>query len=164
MKPLSLCLVQMGDKGLELVKSHPNNLPKEVLNDLTYKSMPMGAKAGEFSTAAVGDLYFSSYIVSLPREGQRDNIGAIMAVFSDMKYNIEGIKKIFSFIAKELESKKLLKVDILEEILPNLYKGFESGHIKIQVSSVATISIDIDEQIDESEKDATNDIADDIWK
>ena len=164
LKPVSLCLVQMGDKGLEMVKSHPNVLPKNVLNELTYKSMPMGAKPGEFSTAAVGDLFYSSYVFSVPQEeGTRDNIAAIIAVYSNMKYNIEGIRKVFSFIVKELETKALLKTDIVEEILPNLYKGFESGHIKIKISSVASIDIDFAEEEPE-EKDITNDLEDDLWK
>jgi len=164
MKPVSLCLVQMGDKGLELVKAHPNVLPKEVLNELTYKSMPMGAKPGEFSSAVVGDLYYSSYIFSLPRKDSRDNIAAIIAVFNNMKYNIEGIRKVFSFIIKELESSKLLKTEIVEEIMPNLYKGFESGHIKIKISSIATIDIDFVDKKESEEKDVTNDLEDDLWR
>ncbi len=164
MKPVSLCLVQMGDKGLELVKSHPNVLPKNVLNELTYKSMPMGAKPGEFSSAAVGDLFYSSYIFSLPREDERDNIAAIIAVYNDMKYNIEGIRKVFSFIISELDSKKLLKTEVVEEIMPNLYKGFESGHIKIKISSIATIDIDFAEKEEPEQKDITNDLEEDLWK
>ena len=117
MKPLSLCLVQMGDKGLEMVKSHPNVLPKEVLNEVTLKSMPMGAKPGEFSTSNVGDLYYSSYIFKIPRPDQRDNIAAIIAIYNNMKYNMEGIQKVFSFIIKELDSKSLLKADIILRII-----------------------------------------------
>ncbi len=162
MKPVSLCLVQMGEKGLELVKAHPNVLPKEILSELTYKSMPMGAKPGEFSSAVIGDLFYSSYIFSIPREDNRDNIAAIIAVYNNMKYNIEGIRKVFSFIVKELETKSLLKTDIVEEILPNLYKGFDSGHIKIKISSIATIDIDFAEEPEE--KDITNDLEDDLWR
>ncbi|NHK30499.1 MAG: hypothetical protein FK730_04065 [Asgard group archaeon] len=164
MKPVSLCLVQMGDKGLELVKSHPQVLPKEVLNEITYKSMPMGAKAGEFTSAAVGDLFYSSYIFKLPQEGSRDNIAAIVAIFNSMKYNIEGIRKVFSFIVKELDSKSLLQTDVVEEIMPNLYKGMQSGHIKIKISSIATIDIDFVEDEGPEEKDRTNDLEDDLWR
>ena len=164
MKPISLCLVQMGDKGLEMVKSHPNVLPKEILNEVTLKSMPMGAKPGEFSTSSVGDLYYSSYIFKIPRADQRDNIAAIIAIYNNMKYNIEGIKKVFSFIIKELDSKALLKADIIEEIMPNLYNGFGSGHIKIKISSVATISVDFEEGKEEEVVDETNHLEDDLWK
>jgi hypothetical protein len=154
----------MGDKGLELVKSHPQVLPKEVLSEITYKSMPMGAKAGEFSTAAVGDLFYSSYIFKLPTEGKRDNIGAIVAVFNNMKYNIDGLRKVFSFIVKELDSKALLKTDIIEEIMPNLYKGMQTGQIKIKISSVATIDINFGDEEATEERDCTNDLEDDLWK
>lgn len=163
MKPLSLCLVQMGDKGLELVSSHPKVLPKEVLNEITYKSMPMGAKPGEFVSSSVSDLFYSSYIFSLPREGSRDNICAIIAIFNDMKYNIEGIRKVFSFLIKELETKTLLKLDLMEEILPNLYTGFSKGNIRIKISSVATISIDFETK-EEEPIDETNGLEDDLWK
>lgn len=163
LKPLSLCLVQMGDKGLEMVKSHPNVLPKEILNEVTLKSMPMGAKPGEFSTSNVGDLYYSSYIFKIPRADQRDNIAAIIAIYNNMKYNMEGIKKVFSFIIKELDTKSLLKADIIEEILPNLYNGFGSGHIKIKISSIATISVDFEDK-EEEVVDVTNGLEDDLWK
>lgn len=163
MKPLSLCLVQMGAKGLELVSSHPKVLPKQVLNELTYKSMPMGAKPGEFVSSSVGDLYYSSYIFALPREGSRNNIGAIIAVFSNMKYNIEGLRKIFSFVIKELETKTILRLDLMEEILPNLYNGFSKGNIRLKISSVATISIDFKDEIDEL-VDETNGLENDLWR
>lgn len=154
----------MGDKGLELVKAHPNVLPKSVLSEITYKSMPMGAKPGEFSSAAIGDMYYSSYIFQLPSEGSRDNIAAIVAVFNSMKYNMEGIRKVFSFLVKELEGKSLLKTEVVEEIMPNLYAGMQSGHIKIKISSIATIDIDFVEESTTEEKDITNDIEDDLWR
>jgi len=163
MKPLSLCLVQMGEKGLEMVSSHPKVLPKQILDEITYKSMPMGAKPGEFASSSVGDLFYSSYIFSLPREGTRDNIGAIIAVFNDIKYNIEGIRKVFSFLIKELETKTLLKLDVIEEILPNLYTGFSTGNIRIKISSVATISIDFENKEEET-VDETNGLEEDLWR
>ena len=162
MHPISLCLVQMGNKGLELVKSHPNVLPSTLLRELSYKSMPMGAKPGEFSTASIGEYYYSSYVFNISQEGERDNIGALIAVFSSMNYNIEGIKKIFSLIIKELSAKSLLKLEIIEEILPNLYKGFENDHIKIKVSSVATIELDFRSEVPEP-KDKTNGLEEDLW-
>lgn len=164
MKPVNLCLVQMGDKGLELVKSHPQVLLKEVLSEITFKSMPMGAKAGKFTSVAIGDLFYSSYIFKLPQEGASDNIAAIVVIFNSMKYNIEGIRKVFSFIIKELDSKSLLKIDIVEEIIPNLYKGMKSGHVKIKISSIATIDIDFVEDDSPVEKDYTNDLEDDLWR
>jgi len=155
----------MGNKGLELVTAHPNVLPKKVLDELTYKSMPMGAKPGDFSSGSIGDLFYSSYIFPLPREDVRHNIGAIIAVFDDMKYNLEGIRKTFSCIISELDGKSLLKLDIIQEILPNLYTGFAKGAINIKISSVATISIKFDDwESSEKEKDYTDDLEEDLWK
>lgn len=165
LKPITLCLVQMGNKGLELVTAYPKVLPKKVLDELTYKSMPMSAKPGDFSSGSIGDLFYSSFIFQLPREDVRHNIGAIIAVFEDMKYNLEGVKKTFSCIIKELDGKSLLKLDIIQEILPNLYTGFVKGAINIKISSVATISIKFnDMESSEEEKDYTEDLEEDLWR
>lgn len=164
MKPVSLCLIQMGNKGMEIIESYPKVLPKEVLDQITYKALPLGAQPGEFSTSSIGDLYYSSFAFSIPRSGERDNIGAIIGVFNDMKYNINGLKKVFSFIIKELDNKSLLKTEVIEEILPNLYKGMHMGQIRIKVSSIATISIDFETKEDEKDIDETSHIEEDIWR
>jgi len=57
MKPISLCLVQIGNKGIELVNSYPNVLPTEVTNQIILKSMPFGAKHGDFITTNSGQKF-----------------------------------------------------------------------------------------------------------
>ncbi|MHA1743568.1 MAG: hypothetical protein ACTSV6_04880, partial [Candidatus Heimdallarchaeota archaeon] len=76
-----------------------------------------------------------------------------------------GIKKTFSCIIKELDGKSLLKLDIIQEILPNLYTGFVKGVINIKISSIATISIKFnDMESSEEEKDYTEDLEEDLWR
>jgi len=58
----------------------------------------------------------------------------------------------------------LLKLELMEELLPNLYTGFSKGNIRIKISSVATISIDFDTKEEEEPVDETNDLEDDLWK
>ncbi len=163
-KPLSLCLVQMGKKGLELVKTHPKVLPDEVLSEITYKSMPMGAKSGDFSSAGIGSFYYSSYVFKLPQDEGRDNIGTIVAIFPNMDYDIDGIRKLFTVIVKELEGKAFLRMEIMKEILPNLYDGFSKGRINIKISSSTSISIDFSDENEEKVVDESKAFSDDLWK
>ena len=82
MKPISLCLVHMGNKGLELVEAYPKVLPVNILNEIVTKSMPMGAKEGDFTSNTIGQSAFSGYIFSLPSDTGRSNIASLIAVFN----------------------------------------------------------------------------------
>ena len=164
MKPVSLCLVHMGAKGLELVEAHPKVLPDQVLNSIIFKSMPLGANPGEFSSAQVNKFYFSSYIFKLPLENNRDNIASLVAVYSSLDYDIQVIKQVFSIFVKELETKALLKEEVLKKVLPDLYKGLASGSFRIKVSSVAMISIDIPKTKEKDERKDLDVIAEDLWE
>jgi hypothetical protein len=154
----------MGRKGLELVENHPKSLSSEILGEIIYKSMPMGAKPGDFTSTMVGDYHISSFIFDIPQEEDRNNIAAIVAVFTDMKYNMEGIRKFFSVIIKELKNKSLLRVEVVEEILPGLYKGLTKGQINIKVSSIASIKVKIDFDEDQEKIDETKALENDLWR
>ena len=77
MKPLSLCLVQMGARGLELVKSFPDVIPTDSMNQLVYKTIPMGSNSGDFASTTFNDLNLTSYIFRIPSVDQRDNLAAL---------------------------------------------------------------------------------------
>jgi DNA polymerase III alpha subunit (gram-positive type) len=167
MKPVALCLVHMGQKGLELVRTYPEVLPKEVLNEITIKSMPLGAKSGDFSSNVVSnDNAFSGYVFQVPSETGRDNIASLVAVFNKTDYNANLIRKVFSITINELQKNKQVKIDTISQILPGLYKGLEKGHIKVKMSSVVTIEIEIND--DDQGKDPTVELVEDftreIWK
>ncbi|MBD3191820.1 MAG: hypothetical protein GF308_14330 [Candidatus Heimdallarchaeota archaeon] len=167
MKPISLCLVQMGKTGLEVVDTYPDVLPKDVLQELTYKSMPLTAKPGDFASTSVRDLAFSSYIFELPSEGvERKNIGSLIAVYNSMEYNATSVKKAFTIVIDQLQHKNLLQIKVLEKILPNLFQGFKKGQFKIEISSVAKISFEFPDE--DKDKDSlssrVDNVSDDIWK
>ena len=165
MKPVSLCLVQMGKKGLELVEAYPNVLPKEYIDEITYKCMPLGGKAGDFLSAAVGDVFFSSYIFSIPQgDNERDNIASIVAIYSNMDYNIAGTQKVFEVVLKKIKETTLLKMDFLQEVLPSIYKGFVKGKFTVNIKSMSTISIDFDSKEEDESKNESDSFADDMWR
>ncbi|MBD3190754.1 MAG: hypothetical protein GF308_08920 [Candidatus Heimdallarchaeota archaeon] len=165
MKPTSLCLVQMGEKGLELVEAYPKTYSKEVLNQIVIKSMPLNAKEGDFSSATVGPAVLSGYVFSIPSIQGRDNIASLVAVFESMKYNPETIRKIFSYIIIELKKNDLVSIDTLKALLPKLYSGITQGQLRIKISSVVTLdfSIQDEEQIDEKKK-SLDDFRNKMWK
>ena len=156
MKPISLCFIQMGEKGLELVSNHPKVLPRPILDAITYKAMPLGAQPGDFYNSTIGKLHYVSYILRLTRKNERDNIAAFVAVFSNTNYDGEIIQQDISKILSELEKKALLKTDIIESIMPSIFEGFKYNQIKI------TFNKNEDFEIDISKKNG-HIIEDDIW-
>ncbi len=66
MKPMSLCLINMGVKGLELIKSFPDVIPSDSMNQLVYKTIPIGSNPGDFATTTFNDLNLSSFIFRIP--------------------------------------------------------------------------------------------------
>jgi hypothetical protein len=155
----------MGQKGLELVKAYPEVLPDEILNQIVIKSMPMGAKEGDFSSSTVEDAIFSGYTFSIPSKSGRDNIASLVAVYDTMKYDSESIRKVFSFTITELKKNNLMDVDTVTKIMPNLYNGLVEGHFKVKISSVVTLEFDMKSK-EEKDKDleAINGFGKDFWK
>ena len=94
MKPIGVCLTHMGKKGLELVNVFPDAFPKNVLNEIVLKSMPMSAKEGDFASSTVQDILFESYIFTVPGE-DRNNIASLVAIFDD-SHTIEIVFENFS--------------------------------------------------------------------
>ena len=165
MKPISLCLVQMGAKGLELVKVYPDVLHEETLNQIVLKSMPMGAKEGDFTSNSIGDSAFSGYIFSIPSKVGRSNIASLVAVYNDMKYDSEDIKKVFSYTVTELHKRNLDDVETITRIIPNLYKGIAEGHLKIKISSVVTLEFNFkEEKLTDKNGESISGFTEDLWK
>lgn len=166
MKPLSLCLVQMGKTGLELVKAYPDVLPENTINEIVMKSMPLSSKEGDFSSSTVDRCIFESYIFSVPGE-DRNNIASLVAVFEGSDYKRDDIRKFFSFTVTELKKNQIADTEMITKILPHLYEGLIKKKVKIKISSVVTLEFDFASE-EPSEKDPGKDFAeamqDDLWK
>lgn len=163
-KPISLCLVHMGKKGLELVRTYPEILPDNVLNEIVLKSMPLGAKAGDFTTNTVGDCTVSGYIFPLIGD-DRQGIGSIVAVFEHSKYNQDLVKNILAYTTKELQLNSINDKSTISTILPNLFKGFNDGQLKIKISSVVTLEFDFSEEHnnEDNSKNQINSLKNEMW-
>ena len=164
MKPISLCLVHMGSKGLELVNAYPKVLPMNVLNEIVTKSMPMGAKEGDFTSNTIGNSAFSGYIFKLPSETGRSNIASLIAVFNDLKYDSNVIKKVFTFTVTELKKNNMIDTETIVKIMPNLFAGLVEGHLKVKVSSVVTLEFDVRKESKDKDEEALNSFGQDFWK
>ncbi|MFW9925020.1 MAG: hypothetical protein ACFFDW_17230 [Candidatus Thorarchaeota archaeon] len=164
MKPQCLCLVNMGPLGLNLVRAYPDILPEEEIRKISIKSMPLGAKEGDFTTNTVDNSVISGYIFSIPSETERDNIGSLVAVFNSMDYKPKVINQIFAFTITELKKHNLVSTDSISQILPSLYEGIVKGELKIKVSSVVTLEMSFGEDNTDNKKDKFQSFGDDIWK
>ncbi len=166
MKPISLCLIQMGKKGLELVKAHPDVVPESTLNQIVLKSMPMSSKEGDFSSSTADKCVFESYIFSVPG-AERNNIATLVAVFEGSDYKREDIRRFFSFTVTELEKNQMVNIEMITKILPHLYEGLSKEKVKIKISSVVTLEFDFTSE-KKSEEDPGKEFAasmqDDLWK
>ena len=112
LKPTSLCLIQMGQKGLELVKSFPAVLTSDELNKIIFQSIPFGSKEGDFVTRTVDNNVICGYVFSLPKIGvERANIATLTAVYDSMDFQPKHIKRIFTLIVKELQKNRILSID-----------------------------------------------------
>ena len=164
-----MCLVHMGKNGLEMVKSFPEILPEEAIKEITIKSMPLGAKEGDFSSNVLtNDNAFSGYVFTIPSQIGRDNIASLVAVFEDMSYNTTNVRKAFTVLIYELKKQNALSTEILTNILPSLYKGFDSKNIKIKISSVVTVEINFDDKNDDTDQGSPEAVAksvmDEMWR
>ena len=164
MKPISLCLVQMGKKGLELVENYPKKLPEAILNEIVLKSMPLGAKEGDFATHNIDNCNFSGYVFTLPGN-ERKNVASLVAVFDHPNYNLVLLRNFFVYTVTELRKKSIININIIAEILPSLYRGLIEGHLKIKISSVVTLEFDF--KTDESEssdaEESISSLKDEMW-
>lgn len=165
LKPTSLCLIQMGQKGLELVKSFPAVLTSDELNKIIFQSIPFGSKEGDFVTRTVDNNVICGYVFSLPKIGvERANIATLTAVYDSMDFQPKHIKRIFTLIVKELQKNRILSIDLVEEILPKIYDGLVKGSFKIKVSSVVTIEFETtQEEKEEPKKKSFKGFSKDVW-
>ena len=161
-KPVSLCLVHMGKKGLELVRSYPEVIPENELNNIVLKSMPMGSHDGDFTTTTVGDSVISGYIFSVPGD-ERTNIASLIAVYGSMDYELNIVKKVFTFTINELRKSNAIDTQTLAEILPKLYDGLLKGKLQIKISSVTSLNLEITTGGEEKEADNLDEFGDDVW-
>ncbi|MEA2071047.1 MAG: hypothetical protein U9O98_07125 [Asgard group archaeon] len=163
-KPVSLCLVQMGKKGLELVRAYPEVIPEQELNNIVLKSMPMGSTDGDFTSSTVGSSAISGYIFSVPSE-ERTNIASLIAVFDSMNYNQATIKKLFTLTIQELRKNDNVSTETLANILPSIYDGLLKGKLKIKISSMKTFSLEISNSDEEEvERDHFDEFGEDVWR
>ena len=109
------------------------------------------------------DLNLSSFIFRIPSSDDRDNLASLVAVFSSADYDSKTIKQVFSWVINELEKKELLSTGTLENILPKIYKGFNKGHFKIEITSTSTISFDFKTEANDKNGKAIDSLADDLW-
>jgi hypothetical protein len=153
----------MGKNGLELVRSYPEVLTTDELNDVIVKSMPMGSKDGDFTTSTAGSNYISGYIFALPSE-ERTNVASLVAVFNNDKYEQQVIKKVFAFTVQELRKNDLMDREMISNILNKIYDGLVKGKLSIKIHSETSLNLEINTGSSDDNDDPFDEFGDDVWK
>ena len=163
MKPLNLCLIQMGIKGLELVKSYPDVLSKEELNKIVFQSIPFGAQDGDFATRTIDNFVICGYIFRIPEiDDKRANIATLTVIYDSMEFQPLFVKNVFSYIVRKLEESNLLSIEIIEDILPKIFDGLAVENFKIKVNPNVTLVYDKNQEEKKSKKSFKK-FTKDVW-
>jgi len=154
----------MGKGGLELYKIHPQKLSENILNEIILKSMPMGAKKGDFTTVSLSDgRVISGYLFTTPDKLGRDNIASLIVIFESLKYNAEIIKRNFASMLSTLANYDLVTLELIADLLPIIFDSFSKRKGKIKVNSDVSIDYDFTSLNLSRKKDKIKDFTDDIW-
>ncbi|MBN1328178.1 MAG: hypothetical protein JXA54_01780 [Candidatus Heimdallarchaeota archaeon] len=151
-KPLALCLVQVGKKGLEIVDSYPKILPKEIESQIAFKCMPFGAKDGDFLSANITETYFSGYVFRVPEKQGRDNLASLVVVFDTENYNPISFKKVFSLTLEKLAENNLVTLNNVQKLLPEMFNGITKGKLRIKISSIVMLEFDFEDINEKKDK------------
>lgn len=150
----------MEQNGLVLVRAFPESLPKRECTKIVFKCMPLGAEDGDFITQTVEKRIISTFIFTTPGK-TRNNIAALTAVFASDDYQPQFLKRLFSYTINELQRRKLLDIDLLSKILPDLYNGIIERRYKVKISTEVTL--EFQEKRKSNEKSAFDSFGDDVW-
>ena len=155
----------MGKKGLELVESYPSKLSESELDKIIFQSIPFGAQDGDFATRTVEDKVICGYIFSLPTSAQkRANIATLTIVFDSMDFDSKLIKDMFSFMIKSLKQKSMLSINLLKEILSQIFDGLVNESLNIEISNNFKIKFsDTKNEDKKTKKTLVDSLSKDVW-
>ena len=164
-KPLCLCVSIMCKKGLEIDKVYPNILHQEIINEIALKSMPLGAKEGDFTTVTLSDKkIFSGLIFTVPHLLTRDNIASIIAVFESMSYNAEILQENFTLLVRSLKESNVISSDKVTDLLPELFEGIKLGKFDMNIKRGKNVAFDFSNlEAKFVKKDKIKEFTSDVW-
>ncbi|MBN1330005.1 MAG: hypothetical protein JXA54_11080 [Candidatus Heimdallarchaeota archaeon] len=153
----------MGKGGLDLYKIYPERLAENIMNEVVIKSMPMGAKEGDFTTVSISDgKVFSGYIFSVPFQIGRDNIVSLIAIFDNLNYHVEVIEKNFKLIVNTLKDQNIISLELISELLPQINECFIKTKGFVKINNDLKIPVNFT-SLPLNTKDKLKDFTEDIW-
>ena len=155
----------MSKKGLEIAEVVPNILNQEILKEIALKSMPLGAKEGDFTTVTLSDKkIFSGFIFTVPHLLTRDNIASLIVVFESMNYNTGIIQERFTELINSLKKHNVISVEKVNELLPDLFEGIITGKCRLSIKRGLDIDLDFtDLEAKFAKKDKIKEFTSDVW-
>lgn len=168
MKPICLCLLRKESQGAHLIDIHPNVLPNVIIDEIRKKAFGRDNDTGKFMEESIGEYGILSYLFSLRNERHFSDIMSLTLVYPSQKFQGKVAKRFVPILISKLADKSILKLEILQQILPQLFRGFRESKLTIKISSVTEIAFNFIEE--EKEKAANGEtkaieaITNDIWK
>ncbi|NPE08727.1 MAG: hypothetical protein GNW80_10645 [Asgard group archaeon] len=155
----------MSKKGLEVTKVYPNILNQAIINEIALKSMPFGAKEGDFTTITLSDnKIFSGLVFTVPHLLSRDNIASLIAVFESMSYNAEILQENFTLLINSLKEFNVISSDKVTDLLPEIFAGIKLEKFNLNIKRGKNITFNFT-NLDAKfvKKDKLKEFTSDVW-
>ncbi|MBD3192101.1 MAG: hypothetical protein GF308_15755 [Candidatus Heimdallarchaeota archaeon] len=168
MKPICLCLLRKGAQGVDLIEIHPNVLPNVIINEIRNEIFGKDDETEKFITETIGEYGLLSFKFTIFNEQNFPEIISLTFIYPSQKFKSKAAERFVPILISKLAEKSILKLDILQQILPQLYRGFRENKLTIKISSVTEIAFNFieeeKEQAPNNETKAIEAITNDIWK
>ncbi len=158
-------LTAITELGPEVVLTSPEKVLGELEEkEISLKSMPMSGKDGDFISTYIENFHIAALLCSVPpiheSYDKRDTFTSI-GVFLDKDENPIPYRYIFETIVNECKKHKLLTLDTLKHILPQLYQFSRKNQISLYINTEKTITLTLTKE--KTEKTGIDLLNDALW-
>ena len=138
----------MGKDGYEIEATFPEDLSPEQEEFVKKESIPDKSSAGDVIFKQNNENLLLSFIFTIPKTDGRSNIAALVSLFQQTERYLQSsiyndlnnykafATEVFKLLIDELSNVSLINLDFIRNILPILYQGLDSGHVKIEIDEI----------------------------
>ncbi|MBD3190986.1 MAG: hypothetical protein GF308_10100 [Candidatus Heimdallarchaeota archaeon] len=154
-------------KGISPACTFPDNLTTKIKQEIALKSMPLGAKVGDFTTVIIDDMIFVNYVLNVVIPNNRDTLYSI-SVCIDEHENPLRIKTVLETIVSELKACNAVTPKVLDTFAKKLYQAFQGTTTEIKITKNIIISIksfnaEEEEEEEEKKSDIESRFEEELW-
>ncbi|HUT80270.1 MAG TPA: hypothetical protein VMZ29_03630 [Candidatus Bathyarchaeia archaeon] len=161
MKPKCLCLIYVGPKGLEKIRSYPEILKKKIENKIILASFPSDPTQNNFNTTMIENYFITSYLFSISDE-EKSNYFLFVAAYDKILEDPDSIRDFFVKIIDDHKIRKTLSIKQLANSMPEIYQRLGDSYIKTKVDGRVTIEISTSSR-NKKKKEKKDKFDEDLW-